>query len=252
MTALGFSGFLGPRDLNGFKQQDPLDCGGCYWRDDYYQGLPWEYSFNAHHDMEHLIELCGGADTFVKRLEMTFERGRYTKNAAFGYTLFNPSNEPSFMTPYLYNFVNRQDLSVERSRFIAKSYFAPTPNGVPGNGDSGAMESWLLWNMIGLYPITGQTTFLIGSPWFSNLTISLGHGKMLQITSIGGSETAFYVQSLRVNGKTWNKSWLCWYDIFAEGGTLEFVLGELPTRWTTGDLPPSPGSTMSYTNELHP
>lgn len=75
--------------------------------------------------------------------------------------------------------------------------------------------------------------------------MSLGDGKMLQITSIGGSETAFYVQTLRVNGKIWNKSWLCWYDIFAEGGTLESVLGESPTRWTTGEVPPSPASMSS-------
>jgi putative alpha-1,2-mannosidase len=72
MTALGFSGFVGPRDADGFISQNPLSCGGCYWRDYYYQALPWEYSFNAHHDLEKLIELCGGNDMFVKRLEKTF------------------------------------------------------------------------------------------------------------------------------------------------------------------------------------
>lgn len=32
-TSLGFSGFLVPRDENGFIEQDPLSCGGCYWAD---------------------------------------------------------------------------------------------------------------------------------------------------------------------------------------------------------------------------
>lgn len=242
MTALGFSGFVGPRNTSGFISQDPLSCGGCYWRDYYYQALPWEYSFNAHHDLTKLIGLMGGDDTFVKRLEKTFTPGVYSGNGAFGNTLFNPGNEPSFTTPYLYNFVNRQDLSVKRSRFVAKSYYRATPNGLPGNSDAGAMESWLLWNMIGLYPMTGQTTFLIGSPWFSDLNIELGSGKFLNVTTTGGSEDAFYVQSLRVNGKAWNKSWLSWYDIFAKGGTLEFVLGANPSNWTTGERPPSPGS----------
>lgn len=242
MKALGFSGFVGPRNVDGFISQDPLSCGGCYWRDYYYQALPWEYSFNAHHDLDRLIDLCGGEETFVKRLEKTFEPGVYSGNGAFGHTLFNPGNEPSFTTPYLYNFANRQDLAVKRSRFVAKSYYRPTRDGLPGNSDAGSMESWLLWNMIGLYPMTGQTTFFIGSPWFSDLSISLEGGKTLTITTTGGDEDTYFVQSLKVNGKEWNKSWLTWYDIFAEGGTLDFELGPNPANWTTGELPPSPGS----------
>jgi predicted alpha-1,2-mannosidase len=242
MTALNHTGFLGPRDEYGFIEQDPLSCSGCYWRSPYYQALPWEYSFNAHHDINTLISLSGGPDAFVDRLEKSFTPGLFKGNPQFGNTIFNPGNEPSFGTPYLYNFVNRQDLSVQRSRFIAKSYYKPTPDGLPGNSDAGAMESWLLWNMLGLYPMTGQTTFLIGSPWFSDLTISLAPGRSLHITSTGGSETAYYVQSLKVNGQAWNKSWVSWADVFANGGTIDFVLGPSPKNWTTGSPPPSPAS----------
>ncbi|KAF6843497.1 alpha-mannosidase family protein [Colletotrichum musicola] len=246
MEALGFSGFMGPRNADGsFPPQDPLDCGGCYWAEAYYQATPWEYSFNAHHDVARMVELSGGAQRYSDRLEKTFQPGQYKGNGAFGNTIFNPGNEPSFGTPYLFNFVNKQHLSVDRSRFVAKSFYKPAPNGLPGNSDAGAMESWLLWNMIGLYPLTGQTTFLVGSPWFSDLTISLGGGQQLNVTSTGGSEDAFYVQSLRVNGKEWNKSWVAWGDVFAEGGSLEFQLGAEPVDWATGELPPSPASETS-------
>ncbi|KJZ77991.1 hypothetical protein HIM_02628 [Hirsutella minnesotensis 3608] len=239
LQALGFSGFLGPRDTGGFLPQDPLSCGGCYWGDRYYQALPWEYSFNAHHDIAHLVALCGGRDAFVRRLDMTFQPGVYAGNAQFNHTLFNPGNEPSFTTPYLYNYVNRQDLAVERSRHVAKSYYRPTPDGLPGNSDAGAMESWLLWNMMGLYPMTGQPLFLIGSPWFSDLTVQLGGGRRLRLRTSGGREDAFYVQSLKVNGVPWDRSWVTWNDIFADGGTLDFELGSNPTNWTTGPPPPS-------------
>jgi predicted alpha-1,2-mannosidase len=250
MTALNHTGFLGPRDANGFIPQDPMSCGGCYWGDHYYQALPWEYSFNAHHDVNTVVSLMGGPTLFVDRLEKSFTPGLYPGgNGQFGHTIFNPGNEPSFTTPYLYNFVNRPDLAVKRSRFIAKSYYAPTPGGLPGNSDAGAMESWLLWNMIGLYPMTGQTTFLIGSPWLSDLTIVLdnsgGKTKALRITSTGVSETAFHVQSVRVNGKPWNKSWLSWSDVFENGGALDFELGDQPVVWATGPLPPSPASEWS-------
>lgn len=97
--------------------------------------------------------------------------------------------------------------------------------------------------MIGLYPVTGQTTFLVGSPWFEHLSIDLEDGKTLTVTSTGGNrETAFYVQSLKVNGDAWDKAWVTWDDIFANGGRLDFVLGEQPTRWANGTLPPSPAS----------
>ena len=236
---------MGPRNANGFIAQDPLSCGGCYWGDYYYQGLPWEYSFNAHHDIENLITLSGGDKTFADRLEMTFTPGKNpTGSGAFGNTIFNPGNEPSFTTPYLYNFAGRQDLTVKQSRFIAESYYRPTPDGLPGNSDAGAMESWVLWAMLGLYPVTGQTTFLIGSPWFSDLKIATGGGKSLHITTNGGSDTSYYVQGLKVNGEKWTKAWVSWSDVFENGGTLEFELGPDPVHWDTGTRPPSPASDV--------
>lgn len=75
------------------------------------------------------------------------------------------------------------------------------------------------------------------------MTIDLNGGKALTITATqGNKDTAFYVQSLKVNGVDWNKSWVTWDDIFAEGGSMEFVLGPEPADWATGALPPSPAS----------
>ncbi|KAI9793009.1 MAG: hypothetical protein M1835_007502 [Candelina submexicana] len=241
--AHGFSGFVVPKRANGkFEKQDPLDCGGCYWKDAYYEALPYEYTFGAHHDMAHLIKLSGGAETFVKKLDKMFEKGSNPHgDARFEKTIFNPGNEPSFASPYLFNFAGRQDLSVTRSRAIARKYYAPTPGGLPGNSDAGAMQSWLLWNMIGLYPLTGQTTFLISSPWFADLTIELGGGRKLRVTSRGG-ERGEQVQSLKVNGKVWEKSWVGWKDVFEKGGTMEFELGREAKKWVKGEAPPSPAS----------
>lgn len=127
--------------------------------------------------MKTLIAYSGGTSTFIRRLETVFTPGLYSGNSAYNNTIFNPGNEPSFTTPYLFNFVNRQDLSVKYSRQIAKSYYNAGTGGIPGNSDAGAMQTWILWNMIGLYPLTGQTTFLIGAPWFTQLSIELGGGR---------------------------------------------------------------------------
>ncbi|KAK6438222.1 hypothetical protein LTR95_005583 [Oleoguttula sp. CCFEE 5521] len=244
--ALNFTGFLVPRYANGSFQYpyDPLSCGGCYWPDPYYQDLAYTYTLNAHHDIYHLIALSGGPLSFRSRLETFFKPGVYTAgNAAYGNTIFNPGNEPAFTTPYLFNFVGRQDLSVKYSRNAAKSFYNAGPSGIPGNSDAGAMQTWILWNMIGLYPMTGQSWFFVGSPWFERMNIDLGGNKTLLITRCGGDqEEAIYVQSLKVNGCEWDKAWVEWEDMFANGGTLEFVLGREQTRWATGELPPSPAS----------
>ncbi|KAF3385379.1 putative secreted glycosidase [Penicillium rolfsii] len=239
-TSLGFSGFVVPRNTTGFIETDPLKDSG-YWGDPYYEASSWAYSWADVHDMQHLVQLMGGSETVVNRLDTMFTEGASGSSGI----IFDSTNEPMFNIPYLYNYVGRQDLSVSRSRKVAKSDYSTGVSGLPGNSDAGAMQTWLLWNMIGLYPITGQTTFLIHSPWFASMTIDLGDNKKLKITSTGGDgngDKDYHLQSLKVNGKPWKKNWLTWDDIFAKGGTLEFELGSTAKNWATGELPPSPAS----------
>ncbi|KAF2202198.1 alpha-1,2-mannosidase family protein [Delitschia confertaspora ATCC 74209] len=235
-TSNGHRGFVVPRRANGsFIVQDPMKCDGCYWGDAYYEDNAWVYSMNAPHDAAELVKLVGGKDKFVDRIDKLFDL-----------KVFNAANEPGFTAPFLYNFVpGQQHRSVERSRQISKSYNTGT-GGLPGNSDAGAMESNILWQMIGLWPLAGQTTFLILSPWFASMIINLSNGKTLKITSTGGNrDTAFYIQSLKVNGQQWDKAWVTYQDIFEKGGTMEFVLGSQPKDWATGELPPSPATEVS-------
>jgi putative alpha-1,2-mannosidase len=76
------------------------------------------------------------------------------------------------------------------------------------------------------------------------MTIHLGDNKTLNITTSRLGDTSFYLHDLRVNGKEWDKSWVAWEDIFAEGATMEFVLGNDPSNWPRlrGPPPPSPAS----------
>ena len=92
-TSLGFQGFLNPRDQNGFIPSDPLACCG-YWEDAaYYQASSWEYSFNPHHDMALMIELSGGRDTFVSRLQTIFQEGVDLERP--DWTIYSRSATPS-------------------------------------------------------------------------------------------------------------------------------------------------------------
>lgn len=141
-TSNNHSGFVVPRFANGsFADQDPLSCGGCYWGDAYYEDNPWVYSLNAIHDIYKLKDLSGGDEKFVDRV-----------NKLFDLDIFNAGNEPSFVSPFLYNFVKgEQWRSVERSRDIGKLYNGGAA-GLPGNSDAGAMESNVLVSRACYFP----------------------------------------------------------------------------------------------------
>jgi putative alpha-1,2-mannosidase len=133
-TSEGHLGFVMPRYANGsFMSQDPKECGACYWADAYYEDNAWIYSMNAIHDIDELKKRIGGDERFVDRLDKLFDL-----------KIFDAGNEPAFVIPYLYNFVKgKQYKSVERSRYIGNLYNAGE-SGLPGNSDSGALESNLV------------------------------------------------------------------------------------------------------------
>ncbi|KIL87740.1 glycosyl hydrolase [Fusarium avenaceum] len=246
-----FSGFLAPLHPNGTLQEpyDPLSCGECNWQSISYEGTPWEYSFGVPYDMATLIKLMGGPKTFEQRLDTSFIPGLGTEdqgNNGIGSMIYNPGNEPSFMTPFLYNYLpGKQWKSVMRSKSIIDEFYHAESSGIPGNDDAGSLSSWLVWNMIGLYPVVTQPVYLILAPRFEDIYIQLGGaGNTLRITA-AGFDKGPYVQKLKVNGKPWRQSWISHELLVSKDGKesrLEFTMGAQPVKWDYGELPPSPGT----------
>ena len=118
------------------------------------------------------------------------------------------------MTPYLYHWVGRPEKSCERIRRIVNDYFNDTPEGLPGNDDSGAMSSWLIWNMLGLYPVAGQDLYIVGSPLVCSYSIMLPNGKMLRVNAKGSKWKRRFLhhEQLMKGGKIV----LPWHDRMAE------------------------------------
>ncbi|OMP85216.1 putative glycosidase [Diplodia seriata] len=243
-----FRGFVGARDADGkwnLSDYDPRSCGKCGWASDIYEAKVWETSFAAApHDMAKVVELMGGDEAFLARLDASFLPGFGTSvgaNNDAGSALFNPGNEPSFATPFLYNYVpGNQWKTVNQSRAIVDTFYSDARNGYPGNIDSGALPSWLIFNLIGLYPIAGQPLYLIGTPRFSSLTLRLfagtPHGTSLQITAVNMTDTSFYPQRVTLNGLALDRAWVSHAEI-AKGGKLVFEMGAEPAQWDVGERP---------------
>lgn len=253
IESVGFKGFLTPKNSDGSWDDEgynPAKCDGCSWGSITYEGTPWEYSFSIPHDMKNIIQLMGGEAEFERRLDYIFlpntSQADLGANGAKITSIMNIGNEPDFATPYHYNYINKQHKSVNQSRSLSNQYFDTTLRGVPGNSDSGALNSWLIWQMLGLYPVVTQPVYLLESPWFADVNVTLGGGATLRITSDGGDpaslgQKGFYVKSVRINGEDWDRNWFEHDDVMVRGGTIEFEVGEDPVVWEKGDGPPSPG-----------
>ena len=182
-----------------------------WWSTFFYEALSAEYSLSIPHDVPGLIEACGGAETFRKRLDMFFDRKRY-----------NVGNEPSFLTPCLYHWIGRPDLTSDRVRKIINENYNDKPDGLPGNDDSGAMSSWLAFHMMGLYPNAGQSYYLLHAPLIPEWTLQLANGKSLHGT-VKGKGTHF--EKVTLNGKLLDDARLEHADLM-QGGELVFYVSK--------------------------
>ena len=180
-----------------------------WWSTFFYEALSAEYSLSIPHDVPGLIEACGGAATFRKRLDMFFDRKRY-----------NVGNEPSFLTPCLYHWIGRPDLTSDRVRQIISENYNDKPDGLPGNDDSGAMSSWLAFHMMGLYPNAGQSYYLLHAPLIPEWTLQLSNGKTLHGV-LKGKGTHF--EKVTLNGQLLNDARLEHADLM-QGGELVFYV----------------------------
>lgn len=101
--------------------------------------------------------------------------------------------------------------------------------------------------MLGLYPVVTQPVYLLGSPWFTDINMTINGDKTLRILSHNVEDSSslgqrgFFVQSVKINGQDWDKNWFNHEDVMVDGGTIEFFVGDNATVWETGDVPPSPG-----------
>ena len=158
--------------------------------------------------MPGLIEACGGNDAFRNRLDALFEKGYY-----------NVANEPSFLTPCLYHWIDRPDLSSDRVHQIINDNYSDTPNGLPGNDDSGAMSSWLAFHQLGLYPNAGHDYYLLHLPMVKEYTFHLSNGNILHAV-IKGKGSHF--DGAQLNGEPLPNARIT-HDQLMSGGELVFL-----------------------------
>ncbi|MBE6216860.1 MAG: alpha-mannosidase [Bacteroidales bacterium] len=217
----GYKGFVDARNADGTFEFVRADKMGGSWTSPFYEGSAWTYSYYVPHDFDRLIELMGGNEAFVERLEHGF-RNRLVKY----------DNEPGFLAPRAFAHAGRPDLASYWVHDTMDKGFDLT--GYPGNEDTGSMGSWYVFCYLGLFPNAGQDFYYLNAPRCTEARLSLADGKTLQIKADAGKGRV-YIKSVKVNGTVWNSPFIRHSDI-AGGGLIEFELSDVPTGWGMIDL----------------
>ncbi len=112
--------------------------------------------------------------------------------------------------------------------------------GMPGDEDGGGMSAFVVFSMMGIYPVTpGMPVYNIGTPFFSKMTLKLASGRTFVIEAEGTSSENKYIQKATLNGKPLDRPWLRHSEL-AAGGKLVFTMGPRPNKsWGVATPPPS-------------
>lgn len=219
----------------------------------FHEGTAWQYQWLVPQDIAGLSEAMGGRERTLERLDRFFAIDEIATDpsaarsawvagpyAYYGQYRFNPNNEPTMHTPWLYTLLGRPDRTATVLR-AAQTLFTNAPNGVTGNDDLGTMSAWYLFGAIGIYPgMPGTGQMLVGAPRFEEIRIELGNDRILQVRAPGAAGgRAQFVSSARWRGEGFSQVWLDW-DRLEAGGALEIGLSDASDNgWGAGagDVP---------------
>lgn len=203
---------------------------------DYTEGNAWQHSWFVPHDVDGLIELMGGKDAFIEKLDALFNEdsnitGEHVSADISGLIgQYAHGNEPSHHIAYLYNYAGASWKTQEMVKQILNTMYTDKPDGLSGNEDCGQMSAWYVFSSLGFYPVNpAEGKYIIGTPIYDKAVIALPEGKSFTISANDVSSANKYIQSAQLNGKPLTRSYITHEEI-ENGGSLEFQMGNEPNK----------------------
>ena len=193
----------------------------------------WHYFWSVQHDIKGLIALSGGQDKFAAKLDSMFT---YIPAGNEELPIFSTGmigqyahgNEPSHHVIYLYNKVRQPWKAQKYAAEVMHKLYFNAPAGLCGNEDCGQMSAWYVFSAMGFYPVNPVSgEYEIGTPLFPEMRLNLKNGKTFTVLAPNVSRENIYIQSVKVNGKPYDKSYITHQQIM-DGATIEFVMGNQP------------------------
>ncbi len=254
------SGWMRGRTLDGnwIEPFDPLVYEGDYkdpLGSGFVEATAAAATWFVPHDLAGLAELMGGKDIAARRLNQSFLIAKQHGFVAHNYrgdnfvssyrrrAFINYGNQPSMQTGYIFNYFGQPWLTQKWVREVIDEVYSDNDpqHGYSGDEDQGLMGALCVLMKIGLFEMKGgaeiNPSYDLSSPIFDQITIHLDkdyyQGGNFKIDVLNNSPKNKFIQSVKLNGKPLNQSWLYHKDL-VKGGNLEYVLGEEPNYdWGT-------------------
>lgn len=228
MRGVDTKGKFRPTEINPYHSK--------HREDDYTEGNAWHYKWLVPQNVNGLVELLGGEDAFIQQLDTLFtldgDMGEEASPDISGLIgQYVQGNEPSHHVLYMYPFVGQQWKTAERVRQVLTTLYFDAPAGLSGNEDCGQMSAWYMLSALGFYqlePAGGR--YIFGSPIVDKATLKVGKDKIFTIVANNNSPKNIYIQSVKLNGKDYTKSYITHTDI-SNGGELIFEMGSKPSQF---------------------
>ncbi|HTH38424.1 MAG TPA: GH92 family glycosyl hydrolase, partial [Pyrinomonadaceae bacterium] len=197
------------------------------------EGNSWQYSFFVPHDVTRLLELMGGTEKFIAKLDELFTTqtklsGREQADLTGLMGQYAHGNEPSHHIAYLYNYAGVPSRTQARVRRILDEFYRNAPDGLIGNEDCGQMSAWYVLSASGFYPVLpGEKRYDLGTPLFREVIFNLENGKKFIVRAPKVSAANIYVNSAKWNGRPLLHPYITQDHIMA-GGVLELDMSSTP------------------------
>lgn len=263
--------FKGKSGSGEWSQGDSFD--PTFWGRDYTETDAYNMTVTVPQDGNGLANLYGGPEALGKRMDTIFT----TKGTFNGYNAidgvggiheqkesrdvklgqYGHSNQPSHGIIYMYNYAKQPWKTQSLVRDVLRRCYVGSDfgQGYIGDEDNGEMSGWQILSSLGFFPVNmGSGEFAIGSPLYDEATIHLENGKELTIKANNNSDENVYIQSMSVNGKAYNSSFIS-SKTLTEGGQIVFNMGAKPNKeWgiegegtslTTGTDIPNPQEDLT-------
>ena len=211
---------------------DPLQLTYTDWDDKYtkayVEGSALQWRWAVPFDANGLIKLFKSREYFISELNDFFELSEPQLATWIPDSYYWHGNEPDIHAAYLFNYVDRPDLTQKWTRWILEHKYDNTYVGIDGNDDAGTLSAWYIFSSLGFYPIAGSDIYQIGSPLFKSVKVNLGE-KLLKIEAVNYSTSNIYVKEIILNNISLNRRWIRHSEI-AEGGELKFIMTDKPVN----------------------
>ncbi|MFT3708831.1 MAG: GH92 family glycosyl hydrolase [Archangium sp.] len=228
---------LRPRTVAGVLDTAPYTFEG--W-DGYAEANATQTTYMPTWDLDGMDALFGSRDAFLTEFQKFFDEAPAENAAAIANTTYElrwleryhywPSNEPDIHTPFVFAIAGRPELAAKWVDWARDTFFSAQPDGVPGNDDGGTLGSWFVFAAAGLYPIPGTDQWVLGSPIFPKLELTLPGGHVLTVEAKNVSAENIYVQGVTLDGVKIDRAVLN-HSQLVGGSKLSFDMGSAPSTW---------------------